>query len=261
MSVSIPPHPRHKWGQNFLKDQNILLKLAAFCEPSPSDIVVEIGAGTGALTELLAPSVERLIAVEVDESLLPYLHKIPGVEVVHADIRRTDVCTFAREKSIRVISNLPYYISTAILTSLIARRGCIVDMVLMFQEEVGQRILASPATPNYSMLSVVAQYFCKIEKGFKISRNSFAPKPEIDSRVLRFLPKKNTAIPYQTFADFVAKAFSQRRKKLRNNLMRALEVSPSQIDEAFAKLNIEPGARAENLTPDQYEELILALRH
>ena len=261
MTTLIPPHPRHKWGQNFLKDQNVLRKLTDFCELSPADTVLEIGAGTGALTSLIAPRVGRLIAVEIDESLLPYLSKIPHAEILHADIRKIDVCSFAHDKRIRVIGNLPYYISTPILTSLIAERKCIQDMVLMFQEEVARRILASPSDPDYGMLSVIAQYFCDVNKGFKVSRNCFAPKPEVDSRVLRFYCKQDRMIEYETMADFLAKSFSQRRKKLRNNLLRTVGVSETELDAAFSKLKIAPTARAENLASQEYENLILMLRH
>jgi len=258
MKVPIPPQPHRKLGQNFLRDENIAQKIVRFIEPSGADVMLEIGAGTGALTALLASQVSRFVAVEIDHSLLPYLQQIPNAEVIHQDIRKVEVCSIAPEIPLRIIGNLPYYISTSILTMLIEQRNCIADMVLMFQEEVAQRILASPSDPDYGMLSVLSQYFCKIEKGFRISRNCFVPRPDIESRVLRFHFRDETRVAFQQYSDFLASAFSERRKKLRNNLLRHRDISAVKLDAAFADLKIPENARAENLTPQQFEHLILS---
>jgi len=257
MRVPIPPHPRRRLGQNFLHDENVLRKIIQFCEPTPNDTFVEIGAGTGALTALLAPRIARLVAVEIDKSLLPYLQQVPAIEILQTDIRDVDLCSIQNRKKVRVIGNLPYYISTTILTSLIAQKKCIEDMILMFQEEVARRITSPPSHPDYGMLSVLAQYFCLIEKGFRVSRNCFTPKPDVESRVLRFRFRENSKLDYAPFADFLVKAFSQRRKKLRNNLLRSMSVTQERLNSVFTKLGIPETARAENLSPEQFEQLIL----
>lgn len=260
MKVPIPSHPKRKLGQNFLHDQNIIEKILHFLEPSPSDVVLEIGAGAGALTASLAPLVSKLVAVEVDESLLPYLGRIGGIEILHADIRRVDLSGVAAGKKLRVVGNLPYYISSTILNSLILQRDSIQDMVLMFQKEVAQRILAPPSHPEYGFLSVVAQYFCEIDKGFRISRHCFTPKPDIESRILRFRFREPTVIDYEGFTTFVGHAFSQRRKKIRNNLLRTLSINPERLDAIFDQMKIPQTSRAENLSPSQFEQLILQIQ-
>jgi 16S rRNA (adenine1518-N6/adenine1519-N6)-dimethyltransferase len=261
VKTSIPPHPKRKLGQNFLCDQNILRKIVDFIGPDSNDWIVEIGAGTGALTSQLATRAEQIIAVELDPDLLPYLQNLPNTRVVHQDIRKVDLCALHPERSIRVAGNLPYYISSNILTALILQQKCISDMTLMFQEEVAQRITAPPADSEYGYLSVLAQYYCEIRKGFKINRNCFVPKPDIESRILRFTFRDDRAIEFAEYSSFLEKAFSQRRKKLRNNLLRTVNIRPEELDPIFAELSLASDVRAENLSPDQYERLILAIKN
>lgn len=260
MKTPIPLNPKRRLGQNFLQDNNVIEKLVRFIQPVPEDRTLEIGAGTGALTARLAPLVSRLIAVEIDASLLPYLNQIPSVETLHADIRKIDLQTMTAGQKIRVVGNLPYYISTSILTSLIEQRESIRDMILMFQEEVARRIAAPPSDSEYGLLSVLAQYYCEIEKGFRISRNCFKPKPEIESRVLHFTFRSGRLLPFNEYMDFLAAAFSQRRKKLRNNLLRTMSILPDSLDAIFKKMKIDENARAENLSAPQYEQLIQELK-
>lgn len=252
----IPSAPKKKLGQNFLCDQNILLKVIDFIQPSSSDVVLEIGAGTGALSSLLAPQTARLLAVELDADLLPYLENIPNLEIVHEDIRNIDLCGIYADRPIRVVGNLPYYISSNILMWLISHRKCIQDMALMFQEEVAQRILAPPSDPDYGYLSVIAQYYCKIQRGFKIHKNCFVPRPEIESRILRFEFAPDASLDFDELSGFLAKSFSQRRKKLRNNLLRSLSLDATKLDSIFSELGLHENVRAENLSPSQYEQLI-----
>ena len=258
MKTPIPSSPKKRLGQNFLCDQNMLAKIAAFIHPAPNEFIVEIGAGTGALTSLLAPESGRYVAVELDADLLPYLQHIPNVEILHQDIRDVDLCSLSH--TLRIVGNLPYYISSNILTHLISQRRCIQDMVLMFQEEVAQRIIAPPSDPDYGYLSVIAQYYCHIVKGFKIHKNCFVPRPEIESRILRFDFRPEAQLDFHELSDFLGKAFSQRRKKLRNNLLRTLSIDALRIDTIFKDLGLTENVRAENLSPSLYEALIRGLK-
>lgn len=246
-----------KLGQNFLSDENVLRKIVEFVHPSPEDRILEIGAGKGALTKHLAPLVGELIAVEIDHELTASLLEIPGITIVQQDILETDFSRYAVSGPIRIVGNLPYYISTPILTKLIREREHLQDMTLMFQEEVAQRITAEHSSSEYSYLSVLAQYFCKVERGFRISKNSFHPRPEIESRVLRFEFQRKARFGFDEYSRFVSMAFSQRRKKLINNLGRNYDAKA--LRKAFAELNIPENARAENLTPSQFESLIIRL--
>jgi len=253
----------------------MLLKIVDFIRPQSSEAILEIGAGTGALTSLLAPQTARYFAVELDADLLPYLEGIQNAQILHDDIRNIDLCALEPDptlvgpasapatggyRKIRVIGNLPYYVSSSILTWLISQRRCIQDMTLMFQEEVAQRILAAPSDSDYGYLSVVAQYYCNILKGFKIHKNCFVPRPEIESRILRFEFRSEGTLDFEELTDFLSKAFSQRRKKLRNNLLRTLAIDAARLDAIFQELGLHENIRAENLSPVQYEKLINKLR-
>jgi 16S rRNA (adenine1518-N6/adenine1519-N6)-dimethyltransferase len=257
MKVPIPAQPKRKLGQNFLRDENVLQKIASFIDPKPDDQILEIGAGTGALTTHLAG---HITAVEIDESLIPFLQNIERVTVVHDDIRNINLADLARQKRLRVVGNLPYYISTPILSFLLENGRFIHDMVLMFQEEVADRIVAKRSESEYSLMSVLSQYYCEIDRGFRITRNCFVPRPDVDSRILKFRIQTGWKLEFSVYHDFLVKAFSQRRKKLRNNLLRTLEITPERLDSIFAEMGIGENDRAENLTPSQYERLILETR-
>jgi 16S rRNA (adenine1518-N6/adenine1519-N6)-dimethyltransferase len=252
-------HKKPKLGQNFLADENILRKIVAFIKPDSTDVILEIGAGTGALTRQLATQAGKLIAVEIDRDLLPHLEVVPGITVVHQDILELDLGQYSQSGKLRIVGNLPYYISTPVLTGLIQQKDHVKDMILMFQEEVAQRILATPSTSEYGYLSVLCQYFCRIEKGFRISRNCFRPIPEVESRILRFEFRPESRCRYDEYTALLRAAFSQRRKRLAKNLMSYPGASPDKISAAFSKLNIGENARAENLPPAEFESLLIEL--
>jgi 16S rRNA (adenine1518-N6/adenine1519-N6)-dimethyltransferase len=244
-------------GQNFLTDKNIIQKISGYFNPKPDDVVLEIGAGRGALTSIIAPQVAKFFAIEIDAALIPVLKEIPNIEVINKDFLEVDLSSINPDKKIRILGNLPYYISTAILTRLIRQKNWIEDLVLMFQEEVAQRILAPTSDSEYSLLAVMSQYYCDIDKGFRVSKNCFKPMPEIESRVMHFKFKADVKIEVNEYISLLQKAFSQRRKKLRNNLMRELEIDADRVDAIFKEMNIGENVRAENLTPLQFEQLIL----
>ena len=234
----------------------MLRKIVEFIDPKSGDMILEIGAGTGALTSPIAPLAEKVIAVELDAELLPYLQAIPHTTILHSDIRQIEICKLVPGKRIRVAGNLPYYISSNVLTWLILHRECISDMTLMFQDEVAHRITATPGDSEYGFLSVIAQYYCEIKKGFKINKNCFVPKPDIESRILRFKFREGRRFEFPEYSEFLEKAFSQRRKKLRNNLLRTMDLPADKLDTIFAQLELAPDVRAENLSAQQYEDLL-----
>lgn len=244
-------------GQNFLQDKNVIQKITNYLSPQADDVVLEIGAGRGALTQSIAPQVAKFFAIEIDAALIPVLKEIPNIEVINKDFLEVDLGSINPDKKIRILGNLPYYISTAILTRLIRQKNWIEDLVLMFQEEVAQRILAPTSDSEYSLLAVMSQYYCDIDKGFRVSKNCFKPMPEIESRVMHFKFKADVKIEVNEYISLLQKAFSQRRKKLRNNLMRELELDSDRVDAIFKEMNIAENVRAENLTPHQFEQLIL----
>lgn len=244
-------------GQNFLQDKNVIQKIAGYFNPKSDDVVLEIGAGGGALTRIIAPQVAKFFAIEIDAALIPVLKQIPNIEVINKDFLEVDLSSINTDKKIRILGNLPYYISTAILTRLIRQKNSIEDLVLMFQEEVAQRILAPTSDSEYSLLAVMSQYYCEIDKGFRVSKNCFKPMPEIESRVMHFKFVADVKVEVNEYISLLQKAFSQRRKKLRNNLMRELEIDADRVDAIFKEMNIAENVRAENLTPHQFEQLIL----
>lgn len=259
MKVRLPRHPRKRLGQNFLRDENILRKIVDFIQPLPTDLFVEIGAGTGALTCLLAEKAAHVTAIEIDENLIPYLNRIPNIRVVQGDALKMDLGSIDPARTIRICGNLPYYISTALLTQLISQRQKIRDMVLLFQEEVANRIMATAEKKDYGRLSILAQYYCRIEKGFRVGRNCFFPRPDVNSRILKFEFRSEEKIETRAFLDFLHLAFSQKRKKLRNNLLHHPSMSEDRLNGVFRELAILENARPGNLSPDLYEQLFFRL--
>ena len=230
------PHPfRKKWGQNFLQDPNIISKIIDCLNPDKKDIILEIGPGDGALTDRLSTLVKEIHAVEIDPILIKHLEekKFPNVTVHGADILVWDMSRLS--KKIKIIGNLPYYISSPILFKLIELINW-ERMVLMFQKEVAQRIVSHPGCKSYGRLSVMSQIYCDVNIEFTVSKNVFHPKPKIDSAVITFRPKEGSHPEITSFSKFIKQSFSQRRKKLKNNLPGAYK---SGIIEKWADMRPE----------------------
>jgi 16S rRNA (adenine1518-N6/adenine1519-N6)-dimethyltransferase len=239
-------HPfRKKWGQNFLRDDNIINKIITCLQVENSDTVLEIGPGEGALTYPLSKEVKEVHAVEIDPLLVEeLLRKKPQNMAVHqADFLDWDLSHLP--SGYKVIGNLPYYISSPILFKLLEDFKWS-RMVLMFQKEVAQRIISSHGNKSYGRLSVMCQAFCKVNLEFTVSKHVFIPKPEINSAVVSFSPLKEFPIDISRFSEFIKLSFSQRRKLLKNNL------APLQAEdklEKFAQL------RPEEIRPEEFIEL------
>lgn len=224
MSVSL--RPKKSLGQNFLRDENISRKIVAAINPRPSEIVLEIGPGEGALTKYLAPLVYRLIVVDVDRRVVARMrnaYRSEEVEVRHEDFLTTDLDQIARHwnQSIRIVGNIPYHITSPILFHVLDNRTNVTDMTLMLQKEVAGRIIAVSGTKNYGILSVFCQLFADVKKLFDVSPSSFYPKPRVSSSVVRFTMLSKPRFPLadeQFFRAMVRSIFGKRRKTLRNSL-------------------------------------------
>lgn len=215
--------PKKSLGQNFLQDDNVARNIVERLHLRRDDVVVEIGPGKGALTQHLSARVDTIIAIELDERAVGVLKELFGsaVEVVHADVREVNLTALSQRhgKRFRVIGNIPYYITSEILFWLFEHYEAVVDATIMVQLEVARRFVAKPRTKDYGILSIFTQFYSKPEMLFKVSRNSFYPKPSVDSAVVRFefhrqLPECNQKL----FKNIVRSTFGKRRKTLRNGL-------------------------------------------
>ncbi|MCI0400967.1 MAG: 16S rRNA (adenine(1518)-N(6)/adenine(1519)-N(6))-dimethyltransferase RsmA [Gammaproteobacteria bacterium] len=249
-------------GQHFLHDRRIIERIIHAIDPQPSQRVVEIGPGHGALTIPLIKQLGQLDVIELDRNLAASLQThcagMGTLRVHTVDALDFDICRLAvNGKPVRVVGNLPYNISTPLLFHLLGRSACIMDMVFMFQKEVVERIAAQPGSRRYGRLSVMAQYHCHVEPLFSIGPGAFSPAPTVDSTLIRLVPHKVPPVKVDDkalFSDLVRQAFAQRRKTLRNALKALL--SEMQIREA----GVDPGLRAEVLSLDDFALLAKAAR-
>ena len=240
--------PRKRFGQNFLHDPVIIDKIIQAIRPQPSDVLVEIGPGQGAITHPLLRAAGRLTVVELDRDLVEPLKENAaglGELIVHnADALSFNFCDLDGKERLRVIGNLPYNISTPLLFHLLDQHNCIRDMHFMLQKEVVDRMAASPGNGQYGRLSVMLQYRCRITPLFTIGPGAFKPPPKVASAFVRLEPWREPPVQLSNealFATLVKQAFSQRRKTLRNTLRDLLDV------EEITALGIDPSARAESL--------------
>ena len=239
--------PRKRFGQHFLHDPRVLARLVSEIRPTKDDVMVEIGPGEGALTEPLLETLERLHAVEIDRDLAARLSERFGDRlVVHqADALEFDFSGLAAD--LRVVGNLPYNISTPLLFHLARQGRRIRDMHFMLQLEVVERMVAAPSTAAYGRLSVALQAAFRMTKLFHVAKGAFRPPPKVESAVVRMQP---LAEPLAIDEDLLRRAFSSRRKTLRNAL--------GNVD--FAALGIDPGWRPENLSPQDYARISASSR-
>lgn len=237
--------PRKRFGQNFLQDRQVIGQILDAIQPAPSDIVVEIGPGLGALTDPLLQAVPQLHVVEIDNDIVARLEsRYPAERLVihHADALKFDFSPIAPH--FRIVGNLPYNISTPLLFHLSQFSDQIVDMHFMLQKEVVERMVAAPSTSDYGRLSVMLQYRFQMEYLFTVPPGAFYPAPKVESAVVRMDPlyaPTHRALDEPLFADVVSAAFAQRRKTLRNTIRQYLD------GDELAALGIDPGQRAENL--------------
>ncbi|MEX0995074.1 MAG: 16S rRNA (adenine(1518)-N(6)/adenine(1519)-N(6))-dimethyltransferase RsmA [Balneolaceae bacterium] len=247
--------PKKSLGQHFLQDKNIILKIIeAIPYKDPSDLVVEIGPGTGSMTELLLDKFENFMAVEIDQRAVRMLEeKFPSLTVIHGDILKISWDKILEYNgNIHIVGNLPYYITSQILFVILENRQHLYSALLMMQKEVAARLVAEPRTKAYGILSVQVQLMSSPEILFDVSPHVFYPPPEVTSSVvgLKF-DQSPLACSDQNLKTVVRTAFQQRRKKLSNSLKR---FEPLPEDPAF-----DYDARAEAWLPRTYEKLTARL--
>lgn len=249
--------PRKRFGQNFLKDHNIIHTILSSIQAAANDHWVEIGPGQGALTGPLLNLAKRLDVVELDRDLVALLNnkfkQQDRLRIYSADALNFDFSALVEDtERLRIIGNLPYNISTPLMFHLLSYAPCINDMHFMLQKEVVDRICAAPGSKKYGRLSVMMQYHCAAEPLFDVPPESFDPIPKVMSAIVRLVPYRQP--PFQVndinnLNRIVTQAFSQRRKTVRNSLKKLI------AEEDFATLNIDPEVRAEALSLSDFAKL------
>ena len=254
-----------RFGQNFLIDSHILEKTVESAEVTKEDCVLEIGPGIGTMTQYLAESAGQVIAVEIDKSLIPILEDTlspyDNVTVINEDILKVDIRKLVEErnggKPIKVVANLPYYITTPIIMGLFESHVPLDSITIMVQKEVADRMQVGPGTKDYGALSLAVQYYAQPEIVAYVSPGCFIPKPNVGSAVIRL---KRYAKPPVEVEDeaflfrLIQAAFNQRRKTLANGISNALDIpcSREQAQEALEKLGFSPSVRGEALTLQEF---------
>lgn len=246
---------RKRFGQHFLHDQGILRRIVDALNPRPGERIVEIGPGAGALTVHLLERTPSLDAIEIDRDLARALQiRWPQLRLHVGDALEFDLATLSASLGgpLRLVGNLPYNISTPLLFHFLQHRTCIIDMHVMLQKEVIDRMAAVPGSDDYGRLTVMLAPWLHIEKLFDVGPGAFSPPPRVWSAVARLsvLSKPRFAVPEQ-FGSIVAQAFAQRRKTLRNSLRGRLP------DDAWQTTGVDSSARPETLTPRQFAALAM----
>lgn len=237
---------RKRFGQNFLIDHGIIREIVRAIHPQKSDLVVEIGPGKGAITQLLADACDNLSVIELDRDLVPWLkvkfEKHPNFQLYQADALQFDFAQLIRdEKPLRIVGNLPYNISTPLIFHLLSYANKVQDMHFMLQKEVVKRMAAQAGESAYGRLGIMVQYYCAVEDLFDVPPTSFDPAPKVDSAIVRLVP--HNTLPYvannvKTLETLVNVAFQQRRKTLRNSLKQLL--TAEQLESLPVDLQLRP---------------------
>jgi 16S rRNA (adenine1518-N6/adenine1519-N6)-dimethyltransferase len=260
--------PKKALGQHFLLHPHQTRRIVAALDLDGEDTVLEIGAGLGALTTFLAEAARRVIALERDPDLASFLRQdlfseIPGVEVVCQDVLEFNFHEASRDagRPLAVVGNLPYQITSPLLFRLIENISAITQAVLMMQQEVGARLLASPGTKDYGILSVLGQYYFRITRLFSLSPGNFFPPPQVDSVVVRLQPEiPNPAAHDETlFRLLVKTAFGHRRKTLNNTLAAHAEtfgLTPEAMRALLVEMGIDLQRRGETLSVAEFVAII-----
>jgi 16S rRNA (adenine1518-N6/adenine1519-N6)-dimethyltransferase len=269
-------HTKKGFGQNFLTDLNVLKNIVSAAEITRDDNVIEIGPGIGALTEQLAQAAGEVLALEIDQDLIPVLAEVlapyDNVTVLNQDVLQANLPELIKQqftdpsRPIKVVANLPYYITSPILMNLLAAPVDWAAICVMMQKEVAQRLTAQPGTKQYGALTLAIEYQMTAEIAFNVSRRVFVPAPNVDSAIVVLRPR-TTPLPVQPFNKqklfgFIRGCFAHRRKSLWNNLQATVGKQPAvkeKMQAILTTLAISPQTRPERLTLEQFIELANAL--
>ena len=256
---------KKKFGQNFLSDKNLLAQIVEKSGVMSDDIVVEIGAGKGALTEFLSKSAKKVYSFEIDNELVPYLTEKfsnSNVEFIFEDVMKVDdnrLNELLGGQKFKLVANLPYYVTSPILTRFLRNKN-LQSATVMVQEEVADRIVAKHKTKDYGVLTIMCQLLGEAKKVLRVNRNMFFPIPNVDSAVVRIdRIEEKQDIDYDDFVDFVKQAFLMRRKKLSSNLQ-AQSFDKAEIEKILIENNFSAAVRAEELSIEELKNLYRILK-
>lgn len=261
--------PSRRWGQHFLVSGHVLRLLLDAAALEPGDTVLEVGAGIGTLTVALAQRARRVLAVEVDRQLLPALRSAtapyPHVTVVEGDILRLDLPALlveAREGTPKAVANLPYNIASPVLLRLLDPQTGLRRVVVMVQREVAERIVAGPGTPSYGRLSLAVRYRGTPQVVARVRPGAFLPPPEVESAIVVVVPHGTPPVRVSDEEELfrvISSGFAHRRKVLSNALSHALGLAAEVVETACREAGVDPRARAETLSLEQFAALTEAL--
>ncbi|EKE04240.1 MAG: Ribosomal RNA small subunit methyltransferase A [uncultured bacterium] len=263
---------KKRLGQNFLVDSRIIQRIIAEANLSKDETVLEIGAGLGFVTEELAKTVNKVIAIEIDPDAIKELTSLPysNIEIIDRDILKVDISELV-DKPVKIIANIPYYITSPILVHLLGEidqnnyknREYISEIILMVQYEVAKRIVATEksSSKEYGLLSILANYWADTELICKVPASSFYPAPKVDSALIKLKVRQEPIIQVSNpklFRRVIQGAFGQRRKNIKNALTNA-GFDSNTVTAALLKSNIEPGRRGETVSIEEYRDLTEAI--
>jgi len=260
--------PHKGLGQNFLVDKNILQKITTAAECTKNGVVLEIGAGLGALTLCLADLAGQVVAVEIDKKLIPILQKVfesrSNIALISGDILALDwekeIFGFLKSPRDKIIicANLPYYITSPVIFKILEHRNRIRQAVLMVQREVAARLLAVPGSRDYGLITVNVNRMAEVEMIARVSRNCFYPSPEVDSAVIRLSPRSRSPVMVENeevFAELVKAAFQARRKTMLNVLVSRNMADRDKAMEVLLSLGVDPNRRGETLSIEDFAQI------
>lgn len=257
---------KKSFGQNFLIDDGVLSNIVESAEVSKEDLVIEIGPGLGNLTHYILEKGANVIAFEIDKDMIDILgHRFTNnnnLKIINKDILKVDLKEYIENKKVKIIANLPYYITSPIIFKLLEYRKNIYSITIMIQKEVAERLTATPHSKDYGVLTINTNYMADVEKMFDVPNTSFIPAPNVTSSVIKIIPNKEKEQSLgikneELFKELVKKAFSARRKKLSNSLSNTgiKSMSKQDIDNMIESVGLSLNCRAEEVAIKEYVEM------
>ena len=253
-------------GQNFLVDDSVPRDIVSGADVNKEDLAIEIGPGVGTLTAQLLKTAKRVVAIELDNDLIPILEQElggnPNFTLIHNDALKVDFNEIiGDEQSVKLVANLPYYVTTPIIVKLLKEKYNFKSLTIMIQKEVAERMAAEPGNKDYGALSLLVQYYCNTEIVRKVPPACFIPRPKVDSIVIRLEKLDNPRVEVQNeklFFDIIRNAFNMRRKTLWNGV-KNIGLPKEKLEEAFSEANVDPKRRGETLSIEEFAALADAI--